>query len=179
MFRVVEGDQPVAALLDEILRLKEIWLRSVEPTSPLLGADRGLLRAILDAAWQSGLAKLFLLECGGKIAAASINFVYANRLEAYLTSYDPAFERASPGTILIVDYAQWSFDQGLTHVDLLRGDEAFKFRMANAETLLNSFEGARTLVGNMALLGHRWLKYRRSRDDIPEATDTGVELEAV
>ena len=179
VFRVVEGGEPAAALLDDILRLKEIWLRAVEPASPLLGADAQVNRAILDAAWQSGLAKIFLLECGGKIAAASINFVYGNRLEAYLTSYDAAFDRASPGTILIVDYAQWSFDQGLTHVDFLRGEEAFKFRMANAETLLSSFEGARTLVGHMAVSGHRWLKRRRSRDDVPEAINSGVELETV
>ena len=177
VFRVVEGSQPVDALLDDILRLKEIWLRAVEPMSPLLGTDALVHRAILDAAWQSGLAKIFLLECGGKIAAASINFVYGDRLEAYLTSYDAAFERASPGTILIVDYTQWAFDRGLAHVDFLRGEEAFKFRMANAETLLDSYEGARTLVGRMAVSGHRWLKRRRSRDEVPEGIDSGVELE--
>ena len=73
-----------------------------------------MLRAILDKAWQSGLAKIFVLECGGRIAAASINFVYAGRMEAYFTAYDAAFERASPGTILIVEYARWSFDRGLS-----------------------------------------------------------------
>ena len=66
--------------------------------------DATVLRAILDQAWRSGLARIFLLECGGKIAAASVNFVYAGRMEAYFTSYDAAFDRASPGTILIVEY---------------------------------------------------------------------------
>ena len=111
------------------------------PDSPLFGSDGAVLRTVLDRAWKSGLAHIFLLECGGKIAAASINFVYAGRMEAYLTSYDEAFERASPGTILIVEYAQWSFDRGLTLVDFLRGEEAFKFRMANAETALSTFTG--------------------------------------
>ena len=73
---------------------------------------------------------------------------------------DEAFERASPGTILIVEYAQWSFDCGLTLVDFLRGEEAFKFRMANGETLLSTFTGARTLVGHMAISGRRWLAKR-------------------
>lgn len=160
-FRVIEPGTDPAPVLDEVWRLKEAWLRSVEPRSPLLGDDRFVLRAVLDSAWKSGLVKIFVLDCGDRIAAASVNFIYSNRMEAYLTSYDPAFDRASPGTVLIVDYAQWAFDRGLTHVDFLRGEEAFKFRMANAETLLSNYGGARTLLGQVAMSGHRWLIRRR------------------
>ncbi|MDR3529381.1 MAG: GNAT family N-acetyltransferase [Rhodopila sp.] len=177
-FRIIDATEPVGPVVDEILRLKEAWLRATNPTSPLLGADGFVLRAILDKAWQSGLAKIFLLECGDGIAAASINFVYANRMEAYLTSYDARFERASPGTILIVEYARWSFDRGLKYVDFLRGDEAFKFRMANAETVLSSFAGARTLMGHVAVSGHRWLTRRRQRQEMPDRSGKD-ELETV
>jgi CelD/BcsL family acetyltransferase involved in cellulose biosynthesis len=175
-FRCVEHLENSQALIDEIMRLKQVWLRANDPTSPLLGVDGPILRSVLDHACQSSLAKLFLLECGGKIAAASVNFVYAGRMEAYFTAYDPAFDRASPGTILIVDYARWSFDRGLSHVDFLRGEEAFKFRMANAETELSSFTGARTLMGQVAVSGHRWLSRRRQRQEA--ASDASRELEA-
>lgn len=167
-FRVIEPHEPVDAVLTEILRLKDIWITANDPSSPLLGQDGPVLRAVLDHAWQSGLAKIFLLECGGKIAAASVNFVYGGRMEAYLTSYDSAYERASPGTILIVEYAQWSFDRGLASVDFLRGEEAFKFRMANGETLLSSYAGAKTIVGHVAMSGHRWLARRRQRQDVAD-----------
>ena len=177
-FRVIEPGQPVQDVVAEILRLKEVWLHTHDPNSTLFGSDGTALRAVLDRAWKSGLAYIFLLECGGRIAAASINFVYAGRMEAYLTSYDEAFERASPGTILIVEYAQWSFDRRLTLVDFLRGDEAFKFRMANAETLLSAFTGARTLVGHVAISGHRWLARHRKRQDAVEST-AEAEPEAV
>jgi CelD/BcsL family acetyltransferase involved in cellulose biosynthesis len=160
------------------MRLKQIWLHANDPNSSLLGADGIVLRAILDQALRSGLARIFLLECGGKIAAGSVNFVYAGRMEAYFTAYDPSFDRASPGTILIVEYARWSFDRALAYVDFLRGEEAFKFRMANAETLLASFAGARTIMGQVAVSGHRWLSRRRQRQEIVTmATDD--ELEAV
>lgn len=162
-FQVIEPGIVVEPILTEILRLKEVWLRETDPTSPLLGDDKVILRAVLDGIWKSGLAKIFLLNCGGKIAAASINFVYADRMEAYLTSYDAAYERASPGTILIVEYSQWSFDRGLRYVDFLRGEEAFKFRMANAETLLSGFSGGSTLVGQVAILGRKWLSRVRQR----------------
>jgi CelD/BcsL family acetyltransferase involved in cellulose biosynthesis len=168
-FRCIDWPAADAALIDEIMRLKALWLRANDPTSPLLGADRKVLRAVLDNAMQSGLAKVFLLECGGKVAAASINFVYAGRMEAYFTAYDAAFDRASPGTILIVEYARWAFDRSLAHVDFLRGEEAFKFRMANAETVLTSFAGARTLMGQVAVSGHRWLSRLRQRQEAATA----------
>jgi CelD/BcsL family acetyltransferase involved in cellulose biosynthesis len=177
-FRFVDPAENATVLFDEIIRLKEIWLRVNDPSSPLLGPDAPVLRAILDQAWRSGMARIFLLECGGKVAAASVNFVYAGRMEAYFTAYDAAFDRASPGTILIVEYARWSFDRGLSHVDFLRGEEAFKFRMANGETLLSSFAGARTLMGQVAVSGHRWLSRRRQRQEIVSARPDD-ELEAV
>ena len=177
-FRCAEPpDQSGSLLMDEIMRLKQEWLRVNDPHSALLGDDCHVLRAILEKAWQSGLAKIFVLECGGRIAAASVNFVYAGRMEAYFTAYDAAFERASPGTILIVDYVRWSFDRGLRHVDLLRGEEPFKFRMANAETLLGSFSGARTLLGQVAVLGHRFLSRRRKPHDVAEQSPAGGELQ--
>jgi CelD/BcsL family acetyltransferase involved in cellulose biosynthesis len=178
-FRPVEAAEDGGSLIDRIMHLKELWLRCNDPTSTLLGADKAILRAVLDSVWQSGLAKIFLLECDGKLAAASVNFVYAGRMEAYFTAYDAAFDRASPGTILIVEYARWSFDRGLTHVDFLRGEEAFKFRMANAETVLGSFAGGRTLMGQVAVSGHRWLSRRRQRQDVIAVTPPNEELETV
>jgi CelD/BcsL family acetyltransferase involved in cellulose biosynthesis len=165
-FRVVEPDEPADSAIKEILRLKETWLRVNDPQSPLLGPDGIVLRTIIDHARRSGLAKIFVLQCGGKIAAASINFVYGDRMEAYFTAYDAGFERGSPGTILIVQYAQWSFDRQLKLVDFLRGEEAFKFRLANAETLLSTVKGARTFVGHIALSGHRWLTRLRKWQDV-------------
>ncbi len=102
----------------------------------------------------SGLMKLFLLTCGDRIAAASVNFVRGDRMQAYMTSYDPAFDRASPGAILIVRYTRWAFDNGLKQVDFLRGDEAFKSRLANAEISLASYVGVRTAIGKTALVAH-------------------------
>ncbi len=165
-------------LIDEIIHLKEAWLTANDPRSPLLGDDGIILRKVLDEAWKSGMTRIFVLESGDKIAAASINFVYAGRMEAYFTAYDAAFERASPGTILIVEYACWAFDQGLAHVDFLRGEEAFKFRMANAEVLLASFSGSRTLLGQVAVSGHRWLSRRRQRNE-PSLVSVDETLEPV
>lgn len=172
------GPVRVEPVLAEIVRLKDVWLRTNDPASPLLGVDGTVLRTMLRRAWDSGLAKIFLLEAGGRIAAASVNFVYDGRMEAYFTAYDAAYERASPGTILIVEYAKWSFDRGLTQVDFLRGEEPFKFRLANAETMLDSYAGSRTLMGQVAISGHRWLSRRRQKPEAASAAPATEELEA-
>ena len=75
-FRVIEPGQPAQSVFAEILRLKEIWLQTHDPSSRLFGSDGLVLRTVLDRAWKSGLAYIFLLECGGKIAAASINNMF-------------------------------------------------------------------------------------------------------
>jgi CelD/BcsL family acetyltransferase involved in cellulose biosynthesis len=162
-FEVIEPDQPVEALLDIALQWKLDWVRETDPGSALLGADYAVFRTLLNNAWGKVPARLFILTCNGRMVATSFNFVYRDRMEAYFTAYDAAFERASPGTILIVDYAQWSFDRGLHHVDFLRGEEPFKFRMSNAETVISNFSGARTLMGHVAVSGHRWLARRRQK----------------
>lgn len=175
-FRVIEPGADAEPALAEVLRLKDIWLRQNDPHSPLLAADGHVLRMVLRHAWASGLARIFLLEVGGKIAAASVNFVYDGRMEAYFTAYDAAYERASPGTILIVEYAMWSFDRCLTLVDFLRGEEAFKFRLANTETVLDSFAGSRSMVGQLAISGHRWLsRWRHQRPDTAPAAAEALE----
>jgi CelD/BcsL family acetyltransferase involved in cellulose biosynthesis len=151
VFRMHDTEAPVRPLLENIMELKRAWLRMNHPGSPLLGADASLPLAVLEAAWATGRMAIFLLECGGRLAAASVNFIHDTRMQAYLTAYDPVFERASPGTILIVDYTRWAFDGGLQVVDFLRGEEAFKFRLANAETQLNGYLGGRTLLGHGAI----------------------------
>ncbi len=162
-FHVVAPPDDPAPLINQLIRLKLDWLRKVEPTSPLLGPDEAVLRAVLAGAWKTGMVRVFVLSCGDRMAAASVNFVYSNRMQAYFTAYDPALDRASPGTILIVDYAKWAFDRGLLHVDFLRGDEGFKDRMANAELITQDYEGSATAFGYLASSGHKWLSRWRQR----------------
>jgi CelD/BcsL family acetyltransferase involved in cellulose biosynthesis len=74
---------------------------------------------------------------------------------AFVTTYDPAFERASPGMVLMMDYIQWSLDRGLTTVDFLCGGEDFKRRFATHSVTLSSVMGGRSLRGRLAVLADR------------------------
>ncbi|MGE0224546.1 MAG: GNAT family N-acetyltransferase, partial [Acetobacteraceae bacterium] len=176
VFRIHDPSEPLSPVLDRILELKRAWLRIHDPASSMLGSGAATHRAMLEAAWRSGIMTVFLLEAGDRLAAASLNFVYEGKMQAYLTSYDPAFERASPGTILIVEYAMWAFDHGIESVDLMRGSEAFKTRMTNAVTMLNGYAGACTLPGHAALLlrdlRSRWRRTGTQQRDDGREPDT-------
>jgi CelD/BcsL family acetyltransferase involved in cellulose biosynthesis len=95
-------------------------------------------------------------------------------MQAYMTSYDPAFDRASPGAILIVRYTRWAFDNGLKQVDFLRGDEAFKSRLANAEINLASYVGVRTAIGKTALVAHHLRSWFRGAGSVARAEPAAV-----
>ena len=95
---------------------------------------------------------------------------------ALLTTFDPTYERASPGTLLIADYTQWSFDHGLRMVDFLRGAEDFKLRFATETVALETKVGARTIAGHAALLANK-LRMRLRRSASRASTAKAVELD--
>ncbi len=151
----------VAPLLDQVLALKRRWLESHGPLSSSQSGWLERQRMVLNATARTGQMRVFLLTCGDTIAAVSVNFVYPTKLQAYLTAYDPQFERASPGTLLIVDYVKWALDRRLEYVDFLRGDEAFKYRFANSETRIKGYIGGHSMFGRVALEQLGW--YSRAR----------------
>jgi CelD/BcsL family acetyltransferase involved in cellulose biosynthesis len=169
-------NQSIESELLHTFALKRTWLRAAKPNSALLGRDGQALEAMLRAVSTMGQMRLFVLTCGDKIAATSINFICGQGMQAYLTAYDPAFDKASPGTILIVRYTRWAFDHGLRIVDFLRGDESFKSRLANCEVILHSYGGARTLFGRAAIAVNQ--RRVRPRHTAPGATAKALEPQA-
>ena len=149
-FRLLAPDEPSEPVLDRIFDLKRKWLAARDRRSDLFGQERRVLRGLVGALARQGGLRIFVLECDGLVIAASVNFIQHDTMMAWVTTYDPDFGAASPGTILIMDYARWSFDNGLHTVDFLCGAEAFKERFATQSVTLKSFLGARTLPGKLA-----------------------------
>jgi CelD/BcsL family acetyltransferase involved in cellulose biosynthesis len=107
------------------------------------------------------------------VIAVSINFVQRETMMAFITTYDPQVERASPGMLLMVDYIGWSIDNGLKLVDFLCGAEPFKLRFANQSVILGTVVAARTPLGHAALAVDRLREaYRRRRDKAKSAKAT-------
>ena len=149
-FRLLAPDEPVGPVLDRISDLKRKWLVERDRRSDLFDEEKLMLGNLVTALARQGVLRLFVLESDGVVIAASVNFVQHGTLMAWVTTYDPDFGAASPGTILIMDYTRWSFDNGLKTVDFLCGAEAFKERFATESVALTSVMGTRTLRGMLA-----------------------------
>ncbi|CAN7628455.1 GNAT family N-acetyltransferase [Rhizobium sp. LjRoot254] len=164
-FRLLAPDEPLEPVLDRIADLKRKWLVERDRRSSLFDQEKLTLHKLVAALARRGVLRLFVLECDGVVIAASVNFVQKGTLMCWVTTYDPEFGLASPGTILIMDYTRWSFDNGLQTVDFLCGGEAFKERFATESVTLNSVIGTRTLRG---MLAERMDRIRRAlrRDDV-------------
>ncbi|WP_055045687.1 GNAT family N-acetyltransferase [Devosia sp. A16] len=165
VFRLLPPDAPVAPVLDRLAALKRQWLADSGRVSPLFDAGAPALPALVEVLAKAGALRIFVLECNGAIIAISLNFVDDDTLMAFLTSYDPKFERGSPGMVLLMDYVQWSIDQGLKGVDFLCGEEPFKEKFATRSTRLASVMGPRTLKGRLAMLVDRLRQRWQSRTE--------------
>jgi CelD/BcsL family acetyltransferase involved in cellulose biosynthesis len=154
--RLLAPGEALDGLLAWFIARKRAWLAANGLPSGLFYADgSGALPAMVRVLDEAGLLRVFVLECDGAPVAASINFVQGDTMMAFVTTYDPAFERASPGLVLMIDYIVWAFDHGLHTVDFLCGDEGFKGRFGTQCLTLGSLMGARTLPGAAAHLFDR------------------------
>ncbi|HTI88702.1 MAG TPA: GNAT family N-acetyltransferase [Alphaproteobacteria bacterium] len=119
----------VAGAIDELVRLHSArWHNRGE--AGVLADDR-LRRFHGEAAprlVQANLARIHTLSIGGEIAGVYYGLAYNQRHYAYLCGFDPAFERESPGTILIAHAIEDAVCEGAAEFHFLRGGEAYKYQ---------------------------------------------------
>ncbi|MDB5587988.1 MAG: family N-acetyltransferase [Devosia sp.] len=154
-FRLLPPDAPLGPVLDRLAALKSKWLSARAIESELFEDGAVPLSALVEALAQAGVLHVFVLESQGTVIAVSINFVQRGSMMAFVTTYDPDFERASPGMVLMMDYIQWSIDHGLHTVDFLCGAEAFKRRFSTEAVMLSTIAGTGSAKGAVAELADR------------------------
>ncbi|TPK90832.1 GNAT family N-acetyltransferase [Mesorhizobium sp. B2-4-17] len=174
-FRLLDADEPREPVLARVAALKRLWLARHGRVSDLFDEGSPVLAALVSVLAELGLLRIFVLELDGTIIAVSINFQQHGTMMAFVTTYDPEYERASPGMVLMIDYIQWSLDRGLAKVDFLCGGEDFKRRFATQSVTLWSMMGARGLRGHLAALADHanhvaksWRPQRQPKAETPD-----------
>jgi CelD/BcsL family acetyltransferase involved in cellulose biosynthesis len=76
----------------------------------------------------AGLLRLYVLRLHDGAAAAFYGFSAHRRAYYYLSGFDPAFDRFSPGTLVVGHAIEQAAREGATEFDFLRGREAYKYR---------------------------------------------------
>lgn len=176
--RVSELGAPTDAVLERMISLKQEWLICTKQSNAILNNGAMALRALVKELSRQQVLRVFSIHCGDTLVAGSVNIVSGTHMQAFFAAYDPKFDRASPGTLVMVEYINWAFDNGITEVDFLCGEEEYKFKFANAQTDLASFVGARTLIGKTALAVGERLDRARQPDKPAEVAALGKMAEA-
>ena len=76
----------------------------------------------------AGLLRMYVLHLQDRAAAAFYGFSAHGRAFYYLSGFDPAFDRFSPGTLIVGHAIEQAAREGATQFDFLRGREAYKYR---------------------------------------------------
>jgi len=95
------------------------------------------------------------LSLDGQTIAAQIGFIEGGALLYYLPAFDAAFRQHSPGHLLLLCLLREARSRGLTAIDLLRGQEPYKFKWTSKQQLLAAAEWASSLRGRAFALGRR------------------------
>ncbi|MFT5465381.1 MAG: CelD/BcsL family acetyltransferase involved in cellulose biosynthesis [Verrucomicrobiales bacterium] len=94
--------------------------------------DPRVVDLIADAARcpDSGL-RVSTLTDGDKLMAVDIGFTFNRTYHGFLTSFDPAYRKISPGTCLLMKRLDWFIkDDGVRCLDFLLGAERYKSQFA-------------------------------------------------
>jgi CelD/BcsL family acetyltransferase involved in cellulose biosynthesis len=73
----------------------------------------------------------------------SLGFEYGNRYLYYLSGLDPRYSKYGPGRCLLSKIIEEAHARGLAEVDLLRGDEEYKYQLGGVDRLNISVKTAR------------------------------------
>ncbi len=118
-----------AAIPEEMSQLIELMRNEEAKAEFLTPQMEKYLIGLAEAAYKAGRLNLASLMLDGTQAATYLNFIKNNKLWVYNSGWNPDYAKASPGWVLLTKMIQWAIDQGLDEVDLLRGDEEYKYRL--------------------------------------------------
>ncbi|BBY86488.1 GNAT family N-acetyltransferase [Mycolicibacterium tokaiense] len=127
--------------LDVLLHWKSQQYRSTGRRDRFANPNtRRLVHELLDAQEDTFTAPLSVLMAGDRVVAAHFGLQSNGVLAWWFPAYYPAFAPYSPGLILTLRTAQALSDEGLSVLDLGKGDESYKRRLSNSH--LNLIAGS-------------------------------------
>lgn len=128
-YRRLREPENLEEAMGEFFRLHQSrWLKKGLPGSFLTRGFRNFHLSVARRFLKNGRLGLYLLKVDGQPVAALYSFRDERRAYYYSGGFDPAWERASAGTLLLYHAIRDAIDGGLQIFDFLRGDESYKHR---------------------------------------------------
>ena len=83
---------------------------------------------LVDVLGEGGGLRLHHLDVGGIRAASTVSLLWGDTWGLYNSSFDPDLAALAPGAVLVGHLAGIAAAEGFATLDLLKGDEAYKYR---------------------------------------------------
>jgi len=87
------------------------------------------LRSLVPELDRTGLLRFCRLKCAQRPLAAALVMQRGDAAHFYLTGFDPAWSRYSPGLLTIAEAMRAAFAEGAREFHFLRGSEPYKYRL--------------------------------------------------
>lgn len=152
-FDVVRQGSQARALVDTALRFKRDWLKSRKLLSVAF-ADTRIDAFFDDLPTSLSVARsahcemlVYVLRCAGKPIAINVAFRCGERLMTHIASYDLAFEKFSPGSLLFERAIADSLESGIETFDLMSPGDAYKLDWTDAHVEVNDYALGLTVRG--------------------------------
>lgn len=97
------------------------------------GKEADLVRRFARRALERGWLRLSVMELDGRPAAADLGLRFAGVHSSWQGGWDPDYKQHSVGAILMMDSLRAAVEDGKSEYRLLRGDEAYKQRLADVD----------------------------------------------
>ncbi len=94
---------------------------------------RAFFKAFSKAAFEQGDLVFSWLLINGQRAAGYLSLKKNNNLYVYNSCWDSRFMSYSPGWVHLAMLIEWAIEQGLQEVDMMRGDEIYKYRFGGID----------------------------------------------
>ncbi len=130
-FLTLAGGPELHERFGELVQLHRLRFGNQRKHSSFLALDVQAFHAdALTRLAAEDLARLFVLQVGGRTVAALYGFSSGKTFSFFQSGMDPAWAKLSVGLVLMGCSIREAIRSGHDHFDFLRGDEAYKFQWA-------------------------------------------------
>ena len=121
-----ESADALAADLEDFIALHAL---SQQEKADFWNADRrAFFEDVTGAMLGLGCLDLSVMRVDGHAVAANLSFDYGDRIYLYNSGFDPVEHELSAGLVLLAHNVEEAIRAGRASFDMLRGDEAYKYR---------------------------------------------------
>jgi CelD/BcsL family acetyltransferase involved in cellulose biosynthesis len=142
------GSEARAAALGAIA-LKRAWTQASLRVAPSLADARfaAFFADVAEARQRPAGCAVTTMRCNNVIASIAIDVSCAERRAAHIIVHDPAFQRLSPGTLLLQEWIRTASAEGIATFDLLAPAYAYKDDWADTGIAVGDYAGGITWLG--------------------------------